>query len=123
LQPRGPAPDAVEAPRATNEIDDPDDDGKVNEIPTSLVDHLEYYLLNYFEPATYEQTNSTRFGRKLFEQIGCAVCHIPDLEIDRDRRVADVDTTYDPVNGIFNNLLQPRSRCLTQLTTVVVFHF
>ena len=96
--------DAVEAPRATSEIDDPDGDGKVNEIPTSLVDHLEFYLLNYFKPATYEQTNSTRSGRTLFEQIGCAVCHIPDLQIDRDRRVADVETIYDPVNGIFNNL-------------------
>jgi Di-haem oxidoreductase, putative peroxidase len=96
--------DAVEAPRATSEIDDPDADGKVNEIPTSLVDHLEFYLLNYFKPATCEQTNSTRSGRALFEQIGCAVCHIPNLQVDRDRRVADVETTYDPVNGIFNNL-------------------
>src|SRR5262249_52116736 len=96
--------DAVEAPRATSEIDDPDRDGKVNEIPTSLVDHLEFYLLNYFKPATYEQTTSTRIGRSLFDQIGCAKCHIPDLQINRDRRVADVETAYDPVNGIFNNL-------------------
>ncbi|HJZ67631.1 MAG TPA: di-heme oxidoredictase family protein, partial [Blastocatellia bacterium] len=96
--------DAVEAPRATSEIDDPDGDGKVNEIPTSLVDHLEFYLLNYFKPATYEQTTSTRIGRSLFDQIGCAKCHIPDLQINRDRRVADVETAYDPVNGIFNNL-------------------
>ena len=40
----------------------------------------------------------------LFERIGCTVCHIPDLQINRDRRVADVETVYDPVNGIFNNL-------------------
>src|SRR5262249_46001236 len=39
--------DAVETPRATSETDDPDGDGKVNEIPTSLVDHFEFYLLNY----------------------------------------------------------------------------
>jgi Di-haem oxidoreductase, putative peroxidase len=96
--------DAVEAPRANNETDDPDDDGKVNEIPTSLVDHLEFYLLNYFKPATYEQTGSTKHGRTVFDQIGCAECHIPDLQINQDRRVADVETAYDPVNGIFNNL-------------------
>ena len=96
--------DAIEAPRATNELDDPDGDGKVNEIPASLVDHLEFYLLNYFKPATYEQTVNTRKGRGIFEQIGCATCHIPDLEINHDRRVADVETAYDPVNGIFNNL-------------------
>ena len=96
--------DAIEAPRASNEIDDPDSDGKVNEIPSSLVDHLEFYLLNYFKPATYQQTESTKNGRRLFEQIGCAVCHIPDLQINIDRRVADVETVYDPLKGIFNNL-------------------
>jgi mono/diheme cytochrome c family protein len=96
--------DAVEAPLATSETDDPDGDGKVNEIPTSLVDHLEFYLLNYFKPAIYEQTESTREGRQLFEQIGCAGCHIPNLQVNRDRRVADVETVYDPVRGIFNNL-------------------
>src|SRR5262245_6220556 len=96
--------DAVEAPRATSVTDNPDGDGKVNEIPTSLVDHFEFYLLNYFKSATYEQTQSTRYGRELFERIGCAECHIPDLLINHDRRVADVETSYDPVRGIFNNL-------------------
>lgn len=96
--------DAVEAPRATSETADPDGDGKVNEIPCSLVDYLEFYLLNYFAPATYEQTGTTRHGRKLFEKIGCAECHVPDLQINRDRRVADVATVYDPINGAFNNL-------------------
>ena len=96
--------DTIEAPRATNEIDDPDHDGKANEIPCSVVDHLEFYLLNYFKPAIYEQTKDTRQGRMLFEQIGCATCHVPDLQIDHDRRVADVETVYDPANGIFNNL-------------------
>ena len=101
--------DAVEAPLATSETDDPDGDGKVNEVPASLVDHLEFYLLNYFKPATYEQTDSTRKGRRLFERIGCAQCHIPDLQIDHDRRVADVETVYDPAKGIFNNLFATAS--------------
>jgi len=96
--------DHIEAPPCASETDDPDGDGIVNEIPSSLVDHFEFYLLNYFRPATYEQTDTTRRGRTLFEQIGCAVCHIPDLQIKRDRRVADVETVYDPVKGIFNNL-------------------
>ena len=37
-------------------------------------------------------------------QAGCADCHIPDLQIEHDRRVADLDTVYDPERGIFNNL-------------------
>jgi cytochrome c peroxidase len=68
------------------------------------LDYFEFYLLNYFKPATYEQTDDTRRGRKLFEKIGCATCHLPDLQINRDRRIADVETVYDPVNGILNNL-------------------
>ena len=101
--------DAIEAPLANSESDDPDGDGKPNEAPVSLVDHLEFYLLNYFKPATYEQNESTRKGRKTFERIGCAQCHIPDLQIDIDRRVADVETLYDPAKGIFNNLFATAS--------------
>lgn len=96
--------DAIEAPPTNDPAADPDDDGVVNEGPASLVDHLEFYLLNYFKPATYEQTDVTRQGRKLFEKIGCASCHMPDLQIKRDRRVADVETVFDPANGIFNKL-------------------
>src|SRR6185503_9479374 len=88
--------DAIEAPRAASESDDPDADAKMNEIPSSLVDHLEFYLLNYFKPATYAQNESTRAGRGIFEEIGCAQCHIPNIMINRDRRVADVETVYDP---------------------------
>lgn len=77
-------------------------DGIVNEIPASLVDHLESYLLNYFKPATYEQTNTTRQGRRLLEQIGCANCHIPDLLIKREWPTWR--PFYDPAYGIFNNL-------------------
>ena len=43
-------------------------------------------------------------GNRTFKEIGCASCHVPDLPIDRDRRVADVETVYDPEHGIFNNL-------------------
>lgn len=96
--------DAIEAPPTADPAADPDHDGTVNEVPASLVDHLEFYLLNYFKPATYEQTDSTRRGRKIFEKIGCASCHVPDLQINRDRRVADVETVFDPANGIFNTL-------------------
>jgi mono/diheme cytochrome c family protein len=96
--------DKVDAPPTADPTADPDGDGIVNEVPSSLVDYFEFYLLNYFKPATYEQTDDTRRGRKLFENIGCATCHMPDLQINHDRRVADVETVYDPVNGIFNNL-------------------
>ena len=95
--------DAEASPLARADAD-PDTDGVVNEIPRSLVDYLEFYLLNYFKPATYRTTPSSMKGRQLFERIGCGGCHIADLQIRRDRRVADVDTVYDPERGLFNHL-------------------
>lgn len=89
--------DQIEAPPSP-------DPAHGNEIPTSLVDFLEFYLLNYFSPAIHEQTAFTDQGRTFFTQIGCARCHVPDLQINRDRRVADVETVFDPVRGIFNRL-------------------
>jgi CxxC motif-containing protein (DUF1111 family) len=42
----------------------------------------------------------------LVQSIGCANCHVPDLTIDHDRRVADVDTKDDAQqsNRVFNSL-------------------
>lgn len=75
-----------------------------NSMDVAIVDYLEFYLLNYFKPALHEQTAAVRRGRQTFEQVGCASCHMEDLQIDRDRRVADVETVYDPVRGNFNRL-------------------
>lgn len=96
--------DTIEAPPASSESDDPDLDGVANEIPVSVVDHLEFYLLNYFKPATGRPTRNSQKGKKLFEKIRCTGCHIPSLVIDKDRRVADVETVYDARRGIFNQL-------------------
>jgi CxxC motif-containing protein (DUF1111 family) len=75
-----------------------------SEVDPCIVDYVEFYLLNYFKPGTYEQTEQTECGRRVFEQIGCAACHVPDLPLNRDRRVADVETVFDPQHGSFNGL-------------------
>jgi hypothetical protein len=78
-----------------NEAGDGDNDGVANEIPTSIVDFMEFYLLHYFKPGTRNNgDDEIGPGRNLFVQIGCATCHIRDLTINRDRRVADVETTF-----------------------------
>jgi hypothetical protein len=106
--------DKVEKPVAADENDDPDGDGVRNEIPTSIVDFMEFYLLNYFKPATYQQTPTTSVGRAAFVLIGCASCHMPNLTIDHDRRVANVETAFDPTRGIFNRLFATASLQITQ---------
>ena len=80
-----------------------------NEIDPALVDHLEFYLLNYFKPAHGQQTPTTDHGRVVFNRVGCASCHVSDMTISHDRRVADLETVYDPVNGVFNSLFATAS--------------
>lgn len=99
--------DQIEAPPTTDATADPDGDGVTNEIPVSIVDYLEFYLLNYFKPGRSEQPGSGDDGLsgwRLFQRLKCATCHIPNLQIDSDRRMADVDTVFNPTHGVFNRL-------------------
>jgi hypothetical protein len=96
--------DPIPGPPALSASHDSDGDGVVNELDVALVDHMEFYLLNYFKAGLYAQSSETQQGRQKFLEIGCGSCHVPNLTINRDRRVADVETVYDPVNGIFNGL-------------------
>lgn len=97
--------DVIEAPPVNSPAVDGDGDGVVNEVPVSLVDHMEFYLLNYFKPGRGPSTSQSEDGFERFQEIGCAVCHVPDLNIRRDRRVADVATVFDPAQGnLFSRL-------------------
>jgi mono/diheme cytochrome c family protein len=109
--------DQISQSLVTSSAHDEDGDGIANEIPTSLVDHMEFYLLNYFKAATYEQDSSVEQGREAFRATGCAQCHVPDMQIDRDRRVADVETAYDPVRGnSFNNIFATAAPLFTPVS-------
>ncbi len=99
-----PALDKIRQPPICSVADDGDGDGVRNEINPALVDHMEFYLLNYFSPATGKMTKRAESGLALLKKIGCTGCHIQDLRIDSDRRVADVETRFDPEKGIFNRL-------------------
>jgi hypothetical protein len=122
--------DTLESPPTNGVSDDPDNDGVVNEIPTSLVDIMEFYLLHYFKaglgegspepipPGSGYPTSSFLVddGLNKFKQIGCATCHIQNLAINRDRRVADVETRWDPVRGNpINNLFATATAFFTQI--------
>ncbi len=90
--------DSIDAPP------DPDPGSGQYEIDPAIVDHLEFYLMNYFKPGRDQQNPTTALGRRKFNSLGCNSCHMSDFQINHDRRVADVETVYDPVNGIFNKL-------------------
>ena len=97
--------DFVENSPAADTTADPDGDGVKDEVPVAIVDFLEFYLLNYFKPAAGKQTDQALLGRAAFSAIGCASCHVPNMKIEHDRRIADLETVYDPLQGNpFNNL-------------------
>jgi len=99
-------PSGMELDGSKDKINPPPapDERNGNEIDPALVDDLEFYLLNYFKPGHGEQNAMTEHGRRVFNRVGCSSCHIPDLAITHDRRVADVETVYDSANGVFNSL-------------------
>lgn len=99
-----PAKDTYERPPVCDAVSDADNDGVVNEIDPAVVDHMEFYLLNYFKPGTYKKTAETRKGLRLMKDIGCTSCHKRNMVIESDRRVADVETTYQPEKAVFNGL-------------------
>lgn len=96
--------DTFERPPVCDTFEDGDGDGVTNEIHPAVVDHMEFYLLNYFKPGRSKVDYFVRKGFRVFKAIGCAKCHVPDLTIENDRRVADVETRFDPQRGIFNRL-------------------
>jgi cytochrome c peroxidase len=96
--------DTIELPPVPDPMNVPSGQGIRNQMATAVVDYLEFYLLNYFKPATYEETAETKHGSALFDRVRCNSCHVRDLQINRDRRVADVETVFDPERGNFNHL-------------------
>jgi hypothetical protein len=99
-----PALDKIKQPPVCSAADDGDGDGVVNEIDTALIDHMEFYLLNYFKPGTGKMTERAEAGLGLMKAIGCTGCHVQNLRVNSDRRVADVETRFNPAKGIFNRL-------------------
>jgi hypothetical protein len=58
--------------------DDPDRDGHLEEITEGDLDLIEWYQLNHPRPARGPRTPAVARGERLFRQIGCAGCHVPD---------------------------------------------
>lgn len=96
--------ETFKAPPVSSQTQDGDGDGIVNEVDPAIVDFLEFYLLNYFKPGLGKQTDRTNDGLHLVNQVGCTSCHVKDLTIESDRRIADVETVFDPERGRFNRL-------------------
>jgi hypothetical protein len=103
----------VRAPTKTSlpgiSLDDPDRDGYAEEISEGDLDVAEWHFLNHPSPARGRQTSETIAGEKLFAQVGCATCHVPDWKLlpgnvgakdytqafDGDRRFFDLQVAFN----------------------------
>jgi hypothetical protein len=99
-----PRNDTFERPPVCDRNHDNDGDGVSNEIDTAIVDHMEFYLLNYFKAGTGPTNQRTQQGLQLMSQVRCTNCHVQNFTVNRDRRVADVETVHDTTRGIFNRI-------------------
>jgi Di-haem oxidoreductase, putative peroxidase len=94
-------------------LDDPDRDGYCEEISEGDLDVCEWYLLNHPAPARGRITKDVRAGERLFHQLGCAACHVPDWHLfahdpaagdytrrfDGDRRFFELQVAYNDAAG------------------------
>ena len=116
--------DKIEGATSASPTADGDGDGVVNEMPVSIVDFMEFYLLHYFKPGTQvTPTNSSAvtMGRATFTSIGCATCHRPTFTISSDRRVADLETNFGDFNPMSPTTSgNPFNRLFAQAAAFVV---
>ena len=99
--------DAIEAPPVDSTSDDNDEDGVVNEIPTSIVDFMEFYLLHYFKAGTGQQSPDSQAGRQEMQEMGCTSCHIAG---PHDRQGPPGCRRRDRVRSCPGQSLQPAVR-------------
>jgi hypothetical protein len=116
--------DKIEIAPVGSITEDGDLDEAVDEIPESIADFMEFYLLHYFKAGTQvTPTNSAAvtMGRATFTSIGCNGCHRPTFTIASDRRVADLETNFSDFNPMAPAMSgNPFNRMFAQATAFVV---
>jgi hypothetical protein len=94
-------------------LDDPDGDGYCEEVSEGDLDVVEWYLLNHPAPSRGRITTDAAGGERLFRQVGCASCHVPDWHLfgyrpgvrdytqryDGDRRFFELEVAYNDKAG------------------------
>jgi hypothetical protein len=99
---------AVRGPTGIS-LDNPARDGYCEKISEGDLDMAEWYLLNHPRPGRGRITDEVNHGERLFHQVGCAGCHVPDWHLfpanltardytkryDGDRRLFDLEVGFN----------------------------
>ena len=91
--------DTIEAPPVDSPTEDSDEDGVSDEIPPSLVDFVEFYLLNYFRPAVRGELIE-RIRRPRRHQHHDDDDDDDDDDEEEDDDDDDDDDEYRPIAGV-----------------------
>lgn len=70
--------------------EDPDRDGVMEELTEGDMDLIEFYQLNHPSPAEICVTPMQKRGKQVFNEVGCASCHVQDWNVEADRRSFDL---------------------------------
>ena len=87
---------------------DPDGDGYVNELTRADVTAVSVYQATLAVPGRVipndrEVEAAIWKGEKLFDQIGCADCHIPNLTLDNEGWIYTEPNPYNPAGNLRNS--------------------
>jgi len=78
-------------------------------------------LAQLFQARHGEPNSVADHGRRVFQQLGCSSCHVADMTINHDRRVADLETVCDPARESSTACLRQLRRSFAKWTTVQVY--
>jgi hypothetical protein len=84
---------------------DADGDGVLNEIQVGELSVLHVHNVALPRPRQQARTKASRSGRKLFGEMGCGNCHVPELRTDnRFLELAFPEVEHDPKQNVYFRL-------------------
>ena len=84
---------------------DEDEDGVVNEITAGELSVLHIHNVTLPPPTSQPQTRDARAGKRIFEEIGCANCHVAEMHTEtRQLALAFPEIDTDPESNIYIEL-------------------
>jgi len=80
---------------------DPDRDGIADELTQGSLSLLEFYLVNYPVPGRGPINAAVTNGEQLFDTIGCAECHRPNMRVRHDPRIEHITVFWNEKSNRF----------------------
>jgi hypothetical protein len=92
----------IQAVELVGENVDDDGDGVVNEMTEGELSVLHVHNVTLPRPSSSSVTRTARAGRRLFAEIGCAECHVPELQTkSRFLPLASPEVDTDPTQNVY----------------------